>query len=103
MIPALFLAAALSTTPIPLDAARRTFDDVHVASDEDGGRLWGRTLYGPILFVDPQSRYAVANQRDAAGVLEPAGEGLFAGTLPNDVVIANTATDWGGTHWTMVM
>ena len=103
MLPALLLAATLATTPIPLDAARRTFDDVRVASDEDGGRLWGRPLYGPILFVDPQTRYAVANQGDAGGILKPAGAGVFDGTLPKDVVIANTATDWSGTHWTMVM
>jgi hypothetical protein len=103
MIATLLLAATLSATPIPLDAARRTFDDVRVASEEDGGKLWGRPLYGPILFVDPQTRYAVANQPDAVGVLKAAGEGVFAGTLPNDVVIANTATDWSGTHWTMVM
>lgn len=104
MLLALLLAAnTLTATPIPLDAARRTFDDVRVASDEDGGKLWGRALYGPILFVDPQTRYVVANQADASGVLKAVGEGIFAGTLPNDVVIANTATDWGGTHWTMVM
>ncbi|HEY2829245.1 MAG TPA: hypothetical protein VGJ88_03950, partial [Thermoanaerobaculia bacterium] len=103
MIPALFLAAALSTTPIPIDAARRTFEDVRIASDEDGGRLWGRPLYGPILLVDPQTRYTVANQQDASGILKPAGDALFAGPLPNDVVIANTATGWAGTHWTMVM
>ncbi|HEV8432882.1 MAG TPA: hypothetical protein VGR95_05670, partial [Thermoanaerobaculia bacterium] len=103
MIHALLLAATLSTTPIPLDAARRTFDDVRVASDEDGGKLWGRPLYGPILFVDPQTRYVVANQQDAGGVLKAAGVGVFDGTLPKDVVIANTATDWSGTHWTMVM
>src|ERR1051326_5969697 len=102
MIHALLLAATLSTTPIPLDAARRTFDDVRVASDEDGGKLWGRPLYGAILFVDPQTRYVVANQQDAGGVLKAAG-GVFDGTLPKDVVIANTATDWSGTHWTMVM
>lgn len=102
MIATLLLAATLTTTPIPLDAARRTFEDVRVASDEDGGKLWGRPLYGPILFVDPRTRYAVANQVDAGGVLKGEG-GVFVGTLPKDVIIANTATDWSGTHWTMVM
>src|SRR5690349_3530731 len=102
MRPGLFLAATLPTTPIPLGAARRTFDDVRVASDEDGGKLWGRPLYGPTLFVDPQTRYVVANQQDASGILKASG-GVFEGTLPKDVVIANTATDWAGTHWTMVM
>ena len=95
--------AADAPTPIPLDAAQRAFDDARLASDEDGGKLWGRALYGPLLLVDPQTRFVVANQKDGAGVLHPAGPGLFTGTLPQDVVIANTATDWGGTRWTMVM
>ena len=50
--------------------------------------MWGRPLYGPMIFVDPQTRFAVANQADGNGVLQE-NRGVFAGTLPNDVVIAN--------------
>ncbi|MEA2236330.1 MAG: hypothetical protein QOC81_1054 [Thermoanaerobaculia bacterium] len=98
---ALALAAAIST-PIPHDAARRAFDDARIASEEDGGRLWGKALYGPMLLVDPATRYAVANVADAEGVLKAEGT-LFVGTLPPSVVIANTATNWNGVHWTMMM
>ena len=95
-----FLTTA--TVPIPIERARNAFAEARLASDEDGGRTWGRSLYGPMIFVDPQSRFAVANQADGGGVLA-AQNGVFAGTLPNDVIIANTATDWSGVHWTMVM
>jgi hypothetical protein len=98
---ALALAAAVST-PIPLDAARRALDDARIASEEDGGRLWGKALYGPMLLVDPATRYAVANVPDSGGVLKEQGT-LFVGTLPPSVVIANTATTWNGVHWTMIM
>jgi hypothetical protein len=101
LIGALLLATAIST-PIPLDAARRAFDDARIVSEEDGGRLWGNPLYGPILLVDPMTRYAVANVADQGGVLKVEGT-VFVGTLPASVVIANTATTWNGVHWTEIM
>jgi hypothetical protein len=45
---------------------------------------------------------AVANRADAGGRLE-ARSGLFAGRLPDDVGIANTAVEWSGVRWTMVI
>lgn len=102
MIAAALVLGATLATPIPLDRARRVLDEARLASDEDGGQLWGRTLCGPMLLVDPQTRFVVANQPDNQNVLASAG-GVFVGTLPPDVVIANTATEWNGMRWTMVM
>jgi len=98
----LFLAATVTTTPIPLDQARRVFDETRLASEEDGGRLWGKPLYGPMLFVDPQTRFAVANRADGEGVLK-AADGVFTGTLPPTVAVANTAVTWNGVEWTMIL
>jgi hypothetical protein len=104
---ALLALTASAAPPIPLDAARRALEDVRVGSEQDGGKLWGKELWGPILLVDEATRYVVANRADESGVLKPAqNDGrmpLFVGTLPAEVVIANTATRWGGLHWTMVM
>ena len=107
-VSALVLIAAIASPPIPTDAARRALEDTRIASEEDGGKLWGKALYGPLMLVDPQTRYVVANQADSEQTLRPldtpAGRmPLFAGTLPADVVIANTATSWHGAKWTMVM
>jgi hypothetical protein len=55
----------------------------------DNGRLWGVSLCGPIVVVDPQTRDAVASDG-------------WSGKLPNDVGIANTAFDWRGARWSMV-
>ena len=55
------------------------------------------------MLVDPETRRAVANQADAAGILKPIVTGLFAGTLAADVMLSNTATHVGGTHWAMVL
>jgi hypothetical protein len=103
MIVASLLFAATLNSPIPLERARNAFAEAKLASDEDGGRMWGRALYGPMMFVDPQTRFAVANFADSGGTLAKEGEGIFVGTLPADVIIANTAMKWHGVQWTMVM
>ncbi|MGH8185418.1 MAG: hypothetical protein ACREUC_02550, partial [Steroidobacteraceae bacterium] len=68
----------------------------------DGGRLWGVSLCGPFIVVDPQTRAAWANQADSGGVLHAAGGG-WVGVLPDDAPIANTAVEWSGVRWTMLM
>src|ERR1043165_5081810 len=98
LIASLLIAAALDT-PIPLDRAQGAFAEAKLASDEDGGKTWGRPLYGPMIFVDPKTRFAVANQADTGGLLKE-DHGVFVGALPKDVIIANTATNWSGVRWT---
>lgn len=102
MISALLLTLTQVVSPIPLDRASRVFDEVRLASAEDGGRLWGRPLYGPILLVDPAMRFAVANETDGEGLLSATGD-VFTGALPSSVIAANTRTDWSGKRWTMVV
>jgi hypothetical protein len=97
-----FVASSAAEPPVPLDRARNVLEEARLACAEDGGQLWGRSLCGPLILVDPQTRFAVANQADGGGVLRAEG-GVFAGVLPADVVVANTATRWSGTLWTMVM
>jgi hypothetical protein len=55
-----------------------------------------------MLFVDPATRATVANEPDANGVLHRDGD-VYVGTLPKDLGIANTAMEWEGKRWTMVM
>jgi len=69
---------------------------------KDDGALWGLSYAGPLLIADPVSRSVAANRRDSTGALVPRG-GVFVGTLPPQVPIANTAVDWLGVRWTMVM
>lgn len=64
--------------------------------------LWGLDLYGPLLFIDPETRVAYTNEPDSAGLLRPCGS-LYAGRLPEDVLTANTATKWGGRTWAMIL
>jgi len=87
-----------------IDAAKAgaAFAEAQRVSTRDNGRLWGKPLYGPMLFVVPATRAVVANEPDAGGVLHRDGD-VYAGTLPKDIAIANTAVEWEGKRWTMVM
>jgi hypothetical protein len=100
-------AAAVTAAPgepkaIDRRAARAIFDEIDRVARADAGTMWGHSLVGPMIFVDPATRDAVANEGDPAGVLR-AGEGVFAGSWPKDQLFANTAVDWQGKRWTMVM
>jgi hypothetical protein len=100
----LILATALAGTAAAAgpDAtkARAAFEERQAICAQDAGRLWGRALCGPILFINPESRELVANQ---AGPGLTARGGGFVGRLPDSMGIANTAFDWSGTRWTMVV
>lgn len=88
--------------PIDLPLARQCFREARALSDKEGGRLWGKSLYGPFIFGDMASRVVVANQADAQGHLTERG-GVWVGTLPPEENMANTSTDWAGVKWTMVI
>lgn len=101
----LFLTASVAWAkepPIDLKLAGEYFEDAQTASQRDHGALWGVELGGPILFVDPETRVVVANQSDAEGKLEHR-DAVYIGKLPDAVGVANTATQWAGVGWTMVM
>ena len=105
------LAVACAGTPrsacaqvpgIDLDRAAALFALLRARSDADGGALWGATVDGPMLIVDPRTREAVANVADPRGHLTATPNGIFRGVLPPDIPIANTAVEWAGQEWGMV-
>jgi hypothetical protein len=81
--------------------ARQYFDEARQRCADDGGRLWGRDLLGPLIFADEDDKLLVANAPDKEGRLHEQ-DGAWVGQLPEDMVVANTATDWAGVHWTML-
>lgn len=64
--------------------------------------LWNKNLYGPILFIDPKTRKIFANESDENGALKAAGD-IYTGVLPDKINIANTAVNWNGNRWAMIM
>jgi hypothetical protein len=101
-------AAALALTLLSLaapahaiepDKAAAVFTEARTICERDAGKLWGHSLCGPILLVDPDDRALVANQADAQGALKASGA-VFIGALPKADGIANTPTEWSGVRWT---
>ena len=102
---AMILASVLQVAaPAPFDSAgaRQVFDLVRRIAADDRGRLWGRSLDGPVLLVDPATRRLFANRPGAGARWQGSGE-FFAGTLPSGQSSANTAVTLDGERWTMVM
>ena len=97
-----FITSTAAQSAIDTKLAAQYFRQLKQTSDRDAGKTWGLPLYGPIMFVDPRTGNVVANQADLEHKLV-AQDGVFVGKLPTEINPANTATDWAGVHWTMVM
>jgi hypothetical protein len=82
--------------------AANAFNERQALCARDESALWGQDLCGPLLFVDPQTRSLVANQNTTDEFLRK-DNGVFVGTLPENVAIGNTALEWKGVRWSMVM
>jgi len=87
---------------IDLSKAAQWFGEFDDLCKRDGGALWGVSFCGPMLLVDPGTRAIVANRADAQNALAPRA-GVFVGQLPAGLPIANTAVEWQGTRWTMIL
>lgn len=85
-----------------LAMAERVFTEAAAICARDDGAMWGQTLCGPIFLIDWRDRRVIANQPDAEGRLVADGA-VFQGVLPEDVVVANTPTEWAGVRWTQLV
>ena len=101
---ALLAALALSTPAIAQDhqLERAWVNDLQTICDADRGRLWGVSLCGPVIIVDPSTRAAFASQPDFGGVLRQSA-GAWTGTLPQGAPVANSTVEWSGVRWIMLI
>jgi hypothetical protein len=96
------MVSAVNGVAIDTKMAARYFQEAKWASDDDAGALWGKPLYGPMVFVDPGTLEVVANEEPPGMGLRKEGD-VFVGKLPPDIGVANTAFDYKGKEWSMVM
>lgn len=90
-----------ASPPVPLPYAARQMDLVKQLAEADGGELWGKSLAGPLLLVDPSTRFAVANQAGPTGRFQQQGT-VWAALLPEETLMANYSLELDGIRWTMV-
>jgi hypothetical protein len=76
------------------------FRKVEAACNRENGKIWGKNLYGPVMFVDRETRKIVANSPDNDGILKEK-EGIYTGTYPRELIINNMAIRFGGTLFAM--
>lgn len=88
---AVLLAALPAAAQIDAARAARYFAEADVLCRAEGGRLWKVSLCGPMVFVDAATRSVAANQ--------PAP----AAKLPDSMPVTNTAIEWGGVRWSMIV
>jgi hypothetical protein len=67
--------------------AEAYFKEAATICQRDGGRLWGVSLCGPMVFADARTRTLATNQP------RPAGE------WPRSLGFANAPIEWGGSRW----
>ena len=104
MLVAIALLIQTPPAPPPFDSAgaKQVFELVKRIAAEDRGRLWGRSLDGPVLLVDPATKRVFASRAGIRSRWSPVGE-VFGGRLPDDQGSANTAVTLDGERWSMLM
>jgi hypothetical protein len=84
----ILLLPGLATAQVDPERAEGYFKEAAVLCERDGGRLWGVSLCGPMVFADARTRTIATNQ--------PAP----AGDRPGMLGFANATVEWGGKSWT---
>ena len=82
--------------------AEEYFNEIKEICIKDNGSLWGKSLYGSILFIEKSTRTIIANQPDNEGLLKKLYN-LYTGKFPLEKNIANSTVEFGGIQWTMVI
>jgi len=93
---------AAAQAPADTTGAADAIHDYLGASAKDAGRLWGRSLRGPMILVDPHTRAAFASEEPPGGTFTEVN-GLWRGTIPEGIPTANFALTWSGRRWAMVL
>jgi len=97
------VSADTTTSAFTPANAAAIFTEANNICMADNGKLWGVSLCGPIMLVDPASHRIITNQADAEGKLTQIVSGVYGGELPAGQPVANTATEWAGVYWTQIL
>ena len=84
--------ASAQAAAIDPKAAHAAFAERQALCDRDRGALWGKSVCGPLLFIDPGTREIVANENTPDDALTKTGD-VFTGKLGSEVLISSTTVD----------
>jgi hypothetical protein len=100
----LFLISCKEKTPdtyFTTEKASQYIKSIEDICNRDNGKLWGKNLFGPMMFVDRTSRRVVTNAPDAEGLLKEK-DGLYSGLYPKELIVSNIPVKFGGTSFAMI-
>ena len=92
------LSHASIAQEIDSESVGQAFDEFQLICRKDNGALWGKSLCGRLMVVDPETRQAWFN-------VEPPiphrklRENLYTAKYPADSNVANTSITWNGQRW----
>jgi hypothetical protein len=78
------------------EKAKWYFSEIESVCNRDNGKMWGKNLYGPVMFIDRPTRKIIANMPDSEGILK-LKDGIYTGSYPKEMIIDNTSKLFGGT------
>jgi len=84
---AVFVSVAPARAQVDEARAKAYFAEAAALCERDGGRLWGVSLCGPMVFADPMTKTIATNQ--------PAPDA----PRPRILGFANAAIAWGDVRW----
>jgi len=102
LIFAIAASARAAGSPLDIALAVRTLSEWARVCDADGKLLWGKSMCGPMILVDPGTRAAISNRPDPDGKFRKQQD-LYFGSLPDAFVPSNTSFEWGGQQWSNVL
>ena len=82
------------------EKASQYFKSIEEICNRDNGKLWGKNLYGPIMYVDRTSRRIISNRPDDEGLLK-VKDGIYTGIYPKELIVRNAPVKFGGTVFSM--
>jgi len=106
-IPFLFLVFLISCkeetaeTYFTAEKASHYYKSIEEICNNDNGNLWGKNLYGPVLFVERTSRRTISNTPDEEGLMK-GKNGIYTGSYPKELIIGNAPVSFGGSQFAMV-
>lgn len=83
----LMMAPATAGAQIDEERAQNYFEEAALLCEREGGRIWGVSLCGPMVFADPSTQSIVTNQPSPAA------------DRPRVLGFVNAPIEWGGTRW----
>ena len=69
--------------------------------NDDGGRLWGKNITGPMLFFDGSSRRVVSNVQDSEGLLR-GKDGIYTGIYPGELTPVTGPVNLGSRKYALI-